>query len=201
MPNIMKLRNEKMMLRVCPVRKFWTRVWSPIRWRRSPISFVSKNDMGSFKSLMKKSLTSDMLMRMEIWRSSHRRMKSVAVRPMTIISSPRSTSQMNPISSCLIPISTIDCVRKGITTCSRHPNSRPRNIWMRYLLYCRRYPIMKRKERRSGFPSLMLPNLPLGSRNMAIPFSTPLLSVDIQCCFISLISHLYFPLPGSAIQK
>ena len=85
-----KLRNVKMTLSICPVRKFWTRLWSPIRWSRSPMSLVSKNDIGSLSSLMKKSLTRDMLMRMEMWSSSHRRTKSVAVRPVTIISSPRS---------------------------------------------------------------------------------------------------------------
>ena len=117
------------MLSTCPVRNDCTREWSPMRWRRSPVSFVSKNDMGSFRSFMKKSLTSDMFIRMEMCKSSHRRMKSVAVRPMTIMSSPRSTSQMNPMSRWCMPMSTIDCVRKGNMSWRRHPRRSPMKIW------------------------------------------------------------------------
>ena len=89
---------------------------------------VSKNDIGSFNSLMKKSLTSEMLMRMEMCNSSHRRTKSVAVRPTTIISSPNRTSQINPISLCLMPTSTIACVRKGRISCRTHPSNNPNSI-------------------------------------------------------------------------
>ena len=46
----MKLRNVKTTFKTCPVRKFCTREWSPIRCSKSPISFVSKNDMGNFNN-------------------------------------------------------------------------------------------------------------------------------------------------------
>ena len=54
---MMKLRNVKTTFKTCPVRKFCTREWSPIRCNKSPISFVSKNDIGNFNNLIKKSLT------------------------------------------------------------------------------------------------------------------------------------------------
>ena len=127
-PNIMKLRKVNTIFRTCPVRKFCTREWSPILWRRSPISLVSKNDIGSFNNFIKKSLTSEIFMRIEICSKSQRRIKSVAVRPITIISSPSSTSQINPISLCLMPISTIHCVRNGIISCRIQPNKRPTKI-------------------------------------------------------------------------
>ena len=38
----MKLRNVNTTFRTCPVRKFCTRVWSPMRCSKSPINFVSK---------------------------------------------------------------------------------------------------------------------------------------------------------------
>ena len=136
MPNIMKLRKVNTIFRTCPVRKFCTRVWSPMRCRRSPISFVSKKDIGSFSNFIKKSLTSEMLIRIDIWSKSQRRIKSVAVRPITIISSPRSTSQMNPISLYRMPISTIHCVRKGIISCSTQPIANPSMICVKYFLYC-----------------------------------------------------------------
>ena len=56
----------KVMLSVCCVRKLFTRLCSFILYIKSPISFVSKKDIGSFKSLMKKSLTKDILIRKEM---------------------------------------------------------------------------------------------------------------------------------------
>ena len=135
-PNIRKLNVVNITPSVWLVRNDCTRLWSPMRCSRSPISFVSKNDMGSFSSLMKKSLTNEMLMRIEICNSSQRRMKSVDVRPMTIISSPSSISQINLISWCLIPKSTIACVRKGRISCSRLPTSSPKAICTKHRRYC-----------------------------------------------------------------
>ncbi len=83
MLNTTKVKSEDTIQSVCCVRNEFTRLWSPIRCMRSPISLVSKNDMGSFKSLMKKSLTNEMLMRSEICSSSQRRTKSMAVRLLT----------------------------------------------------------------------------------------------------------------------
>ena len=78
--NTTKVSMAKVTLNAWLVRKLFTRLWSFIRCMRSPMSLVSKNDIGSFSSLMKKSLTSEMLMHMEICSNSHRRMKSMAVR-------------------------------------------------------------------------------------------------------------------------
>ena len=135
-PNIMKLKNVKITFRTCPVRKFWTREWSSIRCNKSPISFVSKKAIGNFNNLTKKSLTNEIFIRMEIWSNNQRRTKSVAVRPITIISSPNNTSQINPMSSYFMPISTIDWVRNGMISWSKHPNKRPKIIWIRFVLYC-----------------------------------------------------------------
>ena len=106
-----------------------------MRCSRSPISLVSKNDIGSFSSLMKKSLTSEMLMRMEMWSSRRRRNMSVAAFPVTIISSPNRISQMKPMFFSFMPTSTTDCVRNGRTSCSTDPSNKPastRNICLRY---------------------------------------------------------------------
>ena len=112
------------MLSVCCVRNEFTRLWSLIRCIRSPISLVSKNDMGSFKSLIKKSLTNEMLIRIDMCNNNHLRIKSVAVRPITIKNSPNNISQMKPILLFLIPISTIDCVRNGRISCKTHPKTK-----------------------------------------------------------------------------
>ena len=63
----MKLSREKVTFSICVVRNFSTRLWSFIRCIRSPISLVSKKDMGSFSSLIKKSDTREILIRMLIW--------------------------------------------------------------------------------------------------------------------------------------
>ena len=67
-------------------------------------------------------------MRIEICNNSQRRMKSVAVLPITIISSPSSISSMKFISLFLIPISTIDWVRKGNISCRIQPILNPNAI-------------------------------------------------------------------------
>lgn len=122
----MKVKNEKTMLRVCCVKKLFTRLWSPIRCIKSPINFVSKNDIGSFKSLIKKSLTNEMLMRIEIWRSNQRRIKSIAVWLIVKTNCPKSINHINPMFWFLIPTSTIACVRKGKINCNKLPTSNPK---------------------------------------------------------------------------
>ena len=145
-----KLRNVKTTLMTCPVRKLCTREWSQIRCNKSPISFVSKNDIGNFNNLIKKSLNNEMFIRIEILSNSHRRIKSVAVRPVTIISSPNRTSHINPISLYFIPISTIAWVKKGIINCRRHPSKRPSKIWAKYFRYCFIYLYRNLKDFFSG---------------------------------------------------
>ena len=136
MLNTTKVKSENTMLSVCCVRNVFTLLWSPIRCIRSPISLVSKNDIGNFKSLMKKSLTNEMFMRSEICNSSQRRIKSMAVRLMVSISCPKSISQIKPIFWFLMPTSTIDWVRKGRMSCSKLPTSKPKTICPKYLRYC-----------------------------------------------------------------
>ena len=136
------------------VRKDCTREWSFIRWSKSPINFVSKNDMGSLSNLIKKSLTNEMFIRMEICNKSHRRIKSVAVRPITTINSPSKISHIKPILLFAIPKSTIPCVRNGIISWRTQPRSKPRNIWKKYLRYSKIYPKRKWNERLSFASSI-----------------------------------------------
>ena len=99
------------------------------------MSFVSKKDIGSFNSLMKKSLTKEMLIRKDICNNSHLRIKSIAVRLMVSINCPNSISQTKPMSWFLIPISTMDWVRNGKTSCKRLPTIKPKMICPKYLRY------------------------------------------------------------------
>lgn len=140
MPNTTKLSMVNITPSTWLVRNDCTREWSPMRCNKSPINFVSKNDIGSFKSFMKKSLTSDMLILIEMCSNSQRRMKSVAVRPVTIISSPSRIIHIKPMSLCLMPRSTMPCVRNGMMSCNTQPSRRPRNIWKKYLRYSITYP-------------------------------------------------------------
>ncbi len=136
MLNTTKVKSENTILSVCCVKKVFTRLWSPIRCIRSPINLVSKNDMGSFKSLMKKSLTKEMLIRKEICSKSQRRIKSMAVRLTVRTSCPKSINQINPMFWFLIPTSTMACVRKGRISCKRLPTSNPKTICPKYFRYC-----------------------------------------------------------------
>ena len=136
MLNTTKVKSENTMLSVCLVKNVFTLLWSPIRCIRSPISLVSKNDMGNFKSLIKKSLTNEMFMRNEMCSNSQRQIKSMAVRLMVSISCPRSISHIKPIFWFLMPTSTIDCVRKGRMSCNKLPTSKPKTICPKYLRYC-----------------------------------------------------------------
>ena len=136
MLNTTKVKRENTMLSVCLVKNVFTLLWSPIRCIRSPISLVSKNDIGNFKSLIKKSLTNEMFMRNEMWSNSQRRIKSMAVRLMVSISCPRSISHIKPIFWFLMPTSTIDCVRKGRMSCNKLPTSKPKTICPKYFRYC-----------------------------------------------------------------
>lgn len=133
-PNIRKLRKVKTTPSIWLVRNDCTLEWSFILCSKSPINFVSKKYIGNFSNFIKKSLTRDMLMRIEMWSNSHLRIKSVAVRPMTIISSPRRTSQIKLMSSCFIPTSTIDWVRNGNISCKIQLIKSPIAIWIKYFL-------------------------------------------------------------------
>ena len=136
----------KVMLRVCCVRKWFTRLWSFILCIKSPMSFVSKKDIGNFKSLMKKSLTKEMLIRRDICSNSHLRIKSIAVRLIVSINCPNRISQTNPMFWFLIPTSTIDWVRKGRTSCKRLTTINPNMTCPKYLRYFFTYPNRKRKD-------------------------------------------------------
>ena len=136
MLNTTKMKSENTILSVCWVRNVFTLLWSPMRCIRSPINLVSKNDIGSFKSLMKKSLIKEMLIRKEICSKSQRRIKSMAVRLTVSISCPKSISQIKPMFWFLMPTSTIDCVRKGRMSCNKLPTSSPKTICPKYLRYC-----------------------------------------------------------------
>lgn len=128
MLNTTKVKSENTMLSVCCVRNVFTRLWSLMRCIKSPMSLVSRNDIGSFRSLIKKSLINEMLIRSEMCSSSHRRIKSMAVRLMVSINCPKSISHIKPIFWLLIPTSTMACVRKGRISCNRLPTNKPKTI-------------------------------------------------------------------------
>ena len=135
MPKIMKLKEVNITFSIWLVKKDWTLLWSSIRCNKSPITLLSKNDMGNFSNFIKKSLISDILTLIDIWSNSHLRIKSVAVRPQTIISSPKRINQIKLISLRLMPISTIDWVMNGMMSCNIQPNIRPAIIWSKCFLY------------------------------------------------------------------
>ncbi len=85
--------------------------------------------------LMKKSLTSEMLIRSKMCDSSQRRIKSMAVRLTVSISCPSSISHIKPMFWFLMPTSTMDCVRKGRISCNKLPTSSPKAIWPKYRRY------------------------------------------------------------------
>ena len=106
-PKTIKLKIEKSTFNACPVRNDCTRLWSPMRCMRSPISLVSKNAMGSFSNFAKKSLTSEMFIFMDTLNRILLRINPAAARPSTIINSPNRMSHTSPMSLFLIPLSTM----------------------------------------------------------------------------------------------
>lgn len=156
------------------VRKDWILEWSLILWSKSPINFVSKKDIGNFKSFMKKSLTSEIFIRIDIWSNSQRRTKSVAVLPVTIINSPNNTSQIKPMSLFFIPISTIDCVRNGRVNWRIAPKTNPNVIWIKCFLYWTIYLDKNLMEFELALLfNLMDWNCSVVLKNNAIPFEDP----------------------------
>ena len=139
MPNTRKVKNENNKLRLLDVRNCSTRRWSSMRCNRSPINLVSKNFIGNFISLIKKSEISEILMRVEMCKSILERMKSMAVRLKRSIIWANKTSHTKPMSFPPIPISTMACVRKGKTSCRSEPNNRPSINWVKKRLYFLRY--------------------------------------------------------------
>lgn len=101
------------------------RLLSSIRCNRSPINFVSKNLIGNFINLIKKSERSEILIRVEICKSIFERMKSIAMRLKSNTISAIRISQTKLISLPPIPISTIAWVRNGKINCSREPRINP----------------------------------------------------------------------------
>ena len=124
---------------------------------------------------MKKSLTSEMLIFIDMCSSKRLRRKSVTVRPATIISSPASTSQMKPISLSLMPLSTIDWVRNGMMSCSAHAMTSVAAITAKLLRWRFRYPARKRNECGDGRGDGFTSGKPsCGLRNSAMPTGSSL---------------------------
>lgn len=120
-----KVKVEKMTVMAWLVRKFSMRRWSSMRCSRSPVSLVSKNFMGNFISLIKKSEMSEMLMRVLMCNRIFRRIKSMAVRLKSNIICAIRISQIKPISFPWMPVSTIAWVRNGEMSCSVLPMNNP----------------------------------------------------------------------------
>ena len=85
---------------------------------------------------MKKSDTSEMLMRMLMCSSSQRRMKSTVVRLMVSTSCPKSISQISVRFCWVMPTSTMAWVRKGSVSWMRQPTISPRIICPKCCLCC-----------------------------------------------------------------
>ena len=139
MPNIKNVKKENNKLRLLDVRNCSTRRWSSMRCKRSPRSLVSKNFIGSFINLMKKSEISEILMRVEMCSRILERTKSIAVRLKRSINCANRMSHMKPISLPPIPVSTIDCVRKGNMSCNSEPRSKPNINCVKKFLYVLMY--------------------------------------------------------------
>ena len=125
MPKTRKVKNENSRLRLLDVRNCSTRRWSSMRCNRSPNSLVSKNFIGSFINLMKKSEISEILIRVDMCRSILERIKSIAVLLKRSIISANNTNPTKSMSFPPIPVSTMACVRKGKTSCRSEPSNRP----------------------------------------------------------------------------
>ena len=146
-PNMMKLNIENMILSTWIVKNLSTRLWSFIRCNKSPINLVSKNDIGNFRSLTKKSLTIEIFIRILICSKSHLRIKSIIVRLNVRTIWPKRISQIKLTSLWVIPISTIDCVKNGKISCNMQPISSPNVICPKNFLYCLIYLNRKPNER------------------------------------------------------
>ncbi len=138
-PKTRNVKKENKRLKLLEVRNCSTRLWSSIRCKRSPISLVSKNFIGSFINLMKKSEMSEMLIRVEICRSIFERIKSIAVRLKSSIICAIRTSQIKLMSLPPIPVSTIACVKNGKTSCKSEPNNNPKISCVKKRLYFFKY--------------------------------------------------------------
>ena len=132
MPNTNILIRVNITPRNWVVRKLRIRSWSARRCSISPLFRISKKDIGSRISLMKKLFSSDRFMRIERCSSSQPRTNSVAVRPTIIVSSPSSISHISLNDEFLMPASTMACVRNGINSCIRQATDSPKRIWIKY---------------------------------------------------------------------
>ncbi len=93
-------------------------LWSLIRCMISPVILTSKNDIGRFISLMKKSEISEIFILAERWRSIQLLMSSSPVFPTNKNNWAKRIKYTKWIFWFCIPISTMLCVRKGKISCS-----------------------------------------------------------------------------------
>ena len=131
---ITRVMTAKMMLITESVRNDLIRLWSPIRCIISPMSFTSKNDMGSFISFMRKSEISDMLILLVICKLIQLRNRPLAVWLRLRISWATRTITTKDILLLPIPVSTSDWVRNGKMRLIMLAVTIPRISWRIYLL-------------------------------------------------------------------
>lgn len=96
------------------------------------MSLESKKCIGSLRSFIKKSLTRNRFSLTDICSSNHLLIKSIEVFPTTIINSPNNMRNIIFMSCLCMPISTIDCVKKGKIISNIHPTNSPIAIIAKY---------------------------------------------------------------------
>lgn len=97
-----------------------------------PYEFGFKNDIGSLRSFIKKSLTRKRFSLTDICSNNHLLIKSIEVLPTTIINSPNNMRNIKFMSCLCMPISTMDCVKNGNIISNIHPTNNPIAIIARY---------------------------------------------------------------------
>ena len=80
------------------------------------------------RNFIKKSLTREMFIRIEICSNNLRRIKPIVVRHIVSINCPNSINHIKPIFLFLMPISTMAWVRNGNINCNKQPTSNPKII-------------------------------------------------------------------------
>lgn len=125
MPKTRNVKNEKSRPKTTRGEKLFLHV-GDLLYARSPINLVSKNFHRDFPRLDEE--VREILMRVDICRSIFERMKSIAVRLKRVVNhSAKSTNHKKPISFPPIPVSTIDWVRKGKTSCVERAKQKAEN--------------------------------------------------------------------------
>src|SRR4030042_5952422 len=196
-PKTMRLKKENRIERLADVRNSSILLLSSTLWSISPVSFVSKKAIGNDISFCRQPETIATLTLVPMCRSSHPRMNSTDILPITRASWANRIRYINPKSLLLRPISIIDWVRKGMINWIQLPINRPSSSWNRYLSYSLKY--LKRNLKPLDFScSLSFSKSEgVGSIMRTNPEGLPSAIVDVQFLMNSSRSYLTIPMAGS----